>query len=68
VKIRISEEGLIHCPGCDAIMKKLYWKQRSVYEEIKTVFTEWYGCTDCGKYVYDKHEDVVLLQFKKGEE
>ena len=65
VKIRIGERGTVHCPGCDAIMKKLYWKQVKVFGVTPAafIFTQWYGCTDCGEYVYDTHGDVVLSQF-----
>ena len=72
MRIRIDCNGLIHCPGCDALMKKLYWR-RVIYEgAVETgfghTFTEWYGCTDCGKYIYDKHESVVLSHFKENSE
>ena len=69
MKIRIDERGTIHCPKCDDVMKKLYWKQVRVFVSTPEtfIFTQWYGGTDCGKYVYDKHEDVVLSEFIEGD-
>ena len=66
MKIRIDKDGVIHCPRCDAVMRKLYWRNySSLLDRQGFTFTSWYGCTDCGNYVYDKHEDVVLSQFKE---
>lgn len=56
----LDEDMGVRCVGCGEIMYKLYWKDRHNISRNGFVFTEWYGCSDCGKYIYDKHEDVYL--------
>jgi len=48
------------CPECGAGMRKLYWVYPSQHQPDRIVFTAWFGCTDCGKWIYDKHEQVYL--------
>ena len=72
MNVILDEDMGIHCPGCDATMKKLYWKQTRIFVATPEVFmfTQWYGCTDCGKYIYDKHSDEYLqsstIEVKRG--
>lgn len=55
VKFEIDDMGIVHCPNCGGIMKRLYWKTLVPGEEVpRFVFTEWYGCTDCGERIFDK--------------
>ena len=67
MNVVIGENGAVLCP-CGAIMKKLYWKQTRIFGSTPEVFifTQWYGCTDCGKYIYDKHSDECLFSNQKG--
>ena len=65
MKVRIAEGGTLHCPKCNAGMRKLYWVYPSQHQPDRIVFSNWYGCTDCGECIYDKHHDVILSQFKE---
>jgi len=60
MNIKLDEDGIVRCPSCNAMMRKLYWvyRDKRVIENVR--FTYWYGCTDCGEFIYDKHRDVVL--------
>ena len=64
MKPRLDDDGVIHCPGCDGVMKRLYWKQFRD-DGVFNLFSYWYGCTDCGKYIYDKHADIMLSLFRE---
>lgn len=55
----LGENMEVLCP-CGAGMRKLYWVYPSQHQPDRIVFTSWFGCTDCGKYIYDKREDVYL--------
>ena len=61
MSVVLGEHGEVLCP-CGAMMKKLYWRQTRIFVDTAEVFifTQWYGCTDCGKYIYDKHSDEYL--------
>ena len=64
MNVILGENMTVRCPKCDGVMKKLYWR-RIIYEGIEQTgfghtFTEWYGCTDCGESIYDKHRDLYL--------
>ena len=55
VNFCIDDMGTLTCPNCDGLMKRLYWKSIVPGEEKpRMVFTEWYGCTDCGERIFDK--------------
>ena len=51
----LNDMGQVICPKCEGLMKRLYWKSLVPGEEDpRMVFTEWYGCTNCGERIFDK--------------
>ncbi len=48
----------ILCKKCGELMKRLYWPNHHVPGGY--MFSEWYGCTDCGERIYDKERDKYL--------
>ena len=59
--LKYTDRGIeVRCPKCSAMMRKLYWLYPSRYNPEKIVFSGWFGCTDCGKTIYDKPEDSLL--------
>ena len=61
VALKYTNAGIeVHCPKCDALMRKLHWIYPSQYKPERIVFSGWFGCTDCGKTVYDKSNDAIL--------
>lgn len=57
MSVILDEDAGVRCIGCGAIMYKLYWKDRHNLSFVRNgfIFTEWYGCSDCGEHIYDKH-------------
>ena len=60
MNVILDEDMGVRCPKCNAIMYKLYWKDRHEISRNGFIFTELYGCSDCGELVYDKHTDTYL--------
>ena len=59
-ELKLGENMEVLCPRCNAVCRKLYWLYPSRYNIERVVFAGWFGCTDCGFYIYDRDNDEHL--------